>query len=172
MGTVFVHSRCLFSELDLSFEKMEEGWDKLDWWIQSSCFLIYNFRSNCFMPLRFWASLEINNKMWILLVDINWAFFSILEQNCWCWKKKKSFPLSGTNCTNLLERNHLETHHKAASAVITQEPASITLPEAQRCAPYTGISAIPICLNMWSAHTEGLPLAYPVAKSNWLCYKK
>lgn len=71
-------------------------------------------------------------------------------------KKKKCFPMNGTNCTNLLERNHLETHHKAASAVITQEPASITVPEAQRCAPYTGISDIPICLDMWATNTEGL----------------
>lgn len=63
-------------------------------------------------------------------------------------KKNPRFSLNDSNCTNLLERNHLETHHKAASAVITQEPTSITVPEAERCAPYTGIPAISLCLNM------------------------
>lgn len=63
-------------------------------------------------------------------------------------EKKPRFSLNDSNCTNLLERNHLETHHKAASAVITQEPTSITVPEAESCAPYTGISAISLCLNM------------------------
>lgn len=53
------------------------------------CSLLHNFSRHRFMPLHYRASFEINNKMWILLVDINWERFSIPEQNCWCWRKKE-----------------------------------------------------------------------------------
>lgn len=89
---VFVHSSYLISEIDWprGFIFRENG--RSLWYTELMnsklmCSLLYNFRRHCLMPIHCRASLEINTRMWIPMVDINWVLFLIPEQNCWCWER-------------------------------------------------------------------------------------